>query len=414
MRTKPPLKWALPEVVHPDKTRCFQILIPDDPGYIGAFYGAMYLLSKPYAWENDPAHTALEVGAVMRDVFDQLIFHGACQTPPADIGGLLEDFEMPLRVDCDCNVFVTCCDGTEKQILTADQIQLLLASQPGSGTPTIPPGGCQTIHGTMGARDPWYLPALVSDGDTIEVMNTDGGWNDGDLSRWWCGDGQRFVGNACVGLEEQLPGDPLPTANHMCIIALINGSYYDVSHGPLTVPSGISNQQVLLLANDSAPSDNSGTQTFDVQVCNNQPAAWSHEFDFALTTLGWQVRDHGQWTAGLGWQSVLIHTSDYKDELEIEFLNATAFTLTRFAVQVDATLGAGSANIGLGRNTPGTYFVLTPILSGLNTYDSGAVSLGSTTNLYIDGLVGEGGSDPGGLMTIGHVSVSGLGFDPFV
>jgi hypothetical protein len=65
-------KWVLPTVVNPGVQRCYQVKVPDDPQHIAAFFGAMYALTKPYNWEDDSAHTAIDVGAVWDDIYQQL------------------------------------------------------------------------------------------------------------------------------------------------------------------------------------------------------------------------------------------------------------------------------------------------------------------------------------------------------
>lgn len=67
-----PMKWPLPETLHPAGRVCYQVSIPNEVHYIGAFLGAMFLLTKPYAWADDPDHTAIEVGAVWRDIYNEL------------------------------------------------------------------------------------------------------------------------------------------------------------------------------------------------------------------------------------------------------------------------------------------------------------------------------------------------------
>lgn len=60
--------YELPEVVNPP-TITFCIEVPDDEIHLRAFWGALWALSRPYNWSDDEAHTALEVGAVWRDLW---------------------------------------------------------------------------------------------------------------------------------------------------------------------------------------------------------------------------------------------------------------------------------------------------------------------------------------------------------
>src|SRR5205807_1394561 len=48
---------------------CFQIRIPNNRGYLSAFYGAIGQLGQWRTWALDDAHTAKEVAAVWRDIY---------------------------------------------------------------------------------------------------------------------------------------------------------------------------------------------------------------------------------------------------------------------------------------------------------------------------------------------------------
>lgn len=63
-------RYILPAVIDPPRI-CVQIEIPNDLHHIIAFWGHFELLARAYSWGNDEAHTALEVAAVWRDVWDK-------------------------------------------------------------------------------------------------------------------------------------------------------------------------------------------------------------------------------------------------------------------------------------------------------------------------------------------------------
>jgi len=429
MPNQKPLKWPLPEVLHPDDTVCFQLEIPNDRAYVGAFYGAMFLLSKPYAWADDPGHTALEVGKIFKEIFYG-IRRDNCTVCPSIPGITIEDVDMGLRVDCDCNVFITCCDGTEKQILTANQVRDLIGGQPGGGSEQPQPGGgCVTYHGTMGAREAWYVPTLVSDGDTIELLSLEGAWNDGDLSRWYCGDGERFVGGACIGLQATDPGDPLPTAPHMSIVALVGSTYYDLTSGPVTIGGGVSNEQLTLAPNDSDLTNNSGSITFDMKVCNNQGAPWSHLLDLTIDPSGWQIDTlggelAGQWTPGIGFQAVngdfMGLGADSVTDLKISTINFGEFHLLSFQIFYDST--TGSFNTGV------PFFNVNYLDSGHGETNLISIAPGTGSGLIasfsgdqdcfgfvIDTVTSEmSGGTGDGASRIFRMAITGIGFDPFV
>lgn len=358
MPKQKPMKWVLPNVVHPPDTICFQINVPNERQYLAAFYGAIFLLSKPYAWGDDPSHTALEVGAVWRAIFDNLIAGNCTVCPTPQPGGLIEDFEMPLRVDCDCNVFVTCCDGTEKQILTAQQVKDLLQGQPSTGSPQPPPGGgCVTYHGVMGANGAWYVPTVVNTGDTLEFLRADGVTNDGGNIAWRAPDGGLFFAGANTGVTTTVGSDPLPAVPHLKVIANIDGTFYDVYPGPFTVPSVPLNSQVTLQVNDDPISNDSGTITFDLKVCNNQAGSWTSTLDFTTSPYASFVGGaFASWAVGSGYQGVTNGGVPNWAQLDITL---DSCTITSVTMIYDALTPGGSSDVvffeidGGGYGTPG-------------------------------------------------------------
>lgn len=408
------MKWPLPEVVHPTGTLCFQINVPNEIHYVAAFYGAMFLLTKPYAWGDDSAHTALEVGKVWMSIYDKLA-PGGCASPTPPFGhGIDQEDLMPLRVDCDCNVFVTCCDGTEKQIFTADQVIKLL-SNGGAGTPQPQPGGgCQIYHMTVPAGTIGQLiPTVVNTGDTIDLSNLAGAWYSGSVS-WHCPDGGIFF-VACTGAEEFSGSSQMPAVPVGRVIALIDGTYYDILGSTFTVPGGIINQQITLLMNTDTPSTASGSITLDAQVCNNQAAAFTHTFDLAISPAGWTVRDQGFWTAGVGFtDGTVTYAGTVFRGADINRLSVPAFTLTRLQAFGNAVLGVSPLVFGIGASSPGAYIASQTPVSGANYLDTGLINVAGVTDLYCDLIPGrQVGVDPGGSCVIYKIIVDGIGTDPF-
>lgn len=311
MAKQQPMRWPLPEVVHPDSVVCYTIKVPNERHYIGAFLGAMFLLSKPYAWGNDTSHTALEVGKVWGKIFDDLI-SGECSIPQIQHGAEIED-AMPLRIDCDCNVWVTCCDGTEKQILTADQVRAMIQGQPGTGEPQPPAGGGSRQYcGILQARGHYLLPLVVNTGDVVTVDSADGAWNDpddpGGFAIWRLANGDQFFGGFDVGFPHTDSSDPVPTANHMQLLLAFGDTptYQAVAVGtPFTIPSGIVNGQLWLQANDSNITNDNGELNVCVTVQNNQATAWSSTFDFRLNSYASLFTlAYGNWTPGTGYVGI--------------------------------------------------------------------------------------------------------------
>lgn len=151
--------------------------------------------------------------------------------------------------------------------------------QPGGGTPQPQPGGGQTCyHGQFPATGSWLVPTVVNAGDTVVLSNATGAGQDGILGPWKCPNGQTFFAGQCIGIAGPVGSDPLPTANHMELLFYIDGTYYSAMGGPVTVPGGVSNAEVLVVVNDSTTTDNSGSYSFDVCVTNNAVMSWSHEW----------------------------------------------------------------------------------------------------------------------------------------
>lgn len=133
-RKNPPMRWALPEVVDPENRLCYSVPVPDDRLHIAAFMGALFLLTKPYSWANDEDHTALDVAAVWKPIFDEVSEQGHPESCGASVPGILcisgtfaDDaygYEPILTLDC-LNPYVlgtgwqSCYDSVQnKQVLS--------------------------------------------------------------------------------------------------------------------------------------------------------------------------------------------------------------------------------------------------------------------------------------------------------
>lgn len=90
-------KWKLPTNPSPEGFFCISVNVPDDPEWIGKFYGQIYMLSQQIYWDRDDAHTAKDVAAKWLDVYSDTLAGGCdvpcvCTIPPAfgiDLGFVL-------------------------------------------------------------------------------------------------------------------------------------------------------------------------------------------------------------------------------------------------------------------------------------------------------------------------------------
>jgi len=358
-RSGPLARWPLPDVVYPTKTRCFQVEVPDDIHYIGAFYGAMYSLTQSNRWAQDSAHTAAKVSRVWGRIFDRLLA-GEC-VPDSKINICESDYEMSIceQLRFHNGVLQGYCCGEWVNISGQPPGGIGAGGQPGDGSQQpAPGGGCQTYHGKMGANLAWYVPTVVNSGDTINITNPGGAWNDGAEIAWRCWNGGTFFAGNCTGITALSGSDPLPTVPHMAMLALINGTYYDLTAGPLTIPGGVVNAQVLLVPNDSTPSDDPGTIEFDITVCNNQAGSWTSLLDFTINPYASFVGGvFASWAMGTGYQGVVNGGVPNWAQLDIT-LDSCAIDMAEMVY--DALTPGGGSNVvffqenGGGYGTPGT------------------------------------------------------------
>lgn len=268
--------------------------------------GSLKQLLLQTTWKTTDAD---ELWLVQQRAMDLLnCFMNAVPPQPPLLGGLVEDFVMPIRVDCDCNVFVTCCDGSEVQLALKDMLDQ--PNQP-SGAPQPPAGGGQQAYSQcLLPGKASILPTVVNTGDTLSVESINGAWNDttNEGFIWRTGDGlYYFLGAGQVGTEVYFGTDPVPTSPHMSLIAYIDGNFYGLyPGGGLTVPAGIVNQQVSIMVNtDAAAADMNGQVCFVINVVNNQGALWTFDCDFRISPSGFVAGSPlfiaGKWVLGSGW-----------------------------------------------------------------------------------------------------------------
>jgi len=316
MPKQKPLKWVIPEVINPDESVCFTVPVPNDIHHIGAFYGAMFLLSKPYAWADDPDHKALEVAAVWKEIFDNL---ERCMPEDWRIRLNPDDCTIIQQFDEDLGIFIDVID-LACAVDTIFGEEFPPTNPPGRGQPGEQPGGgdpdpgtCFDLDLTIHANQRTLIPLPIAEGWTISFSNVRGAWNDGYapfVGEWYCWQGFQFILGTCQSAYHRPAEmtDPLSTAYHMQLIFQIPGSTY-VAVDPTTaytVPSMTPDGSYWIQANDGPLDDNSGDISLHVQACS--PGS-SHTYDFKVSDGGFAPDDTiigtlnpaPIWTDGVGW-----------------------------------------------------------------------------------------------------------------
>jgi len=327
-------------------TRCIQIQIPDDDGWERDAYSELYRLALWMLWERD----IVKNGKPVADRWLKAIRTWKhCDGTPSPVAGLLEDFDMPLRVDCDCNVFVTCCDGSEKQILTADQVMKLSAGQPGPSSTPPAPGECKLYDFGLDSGKSYLLPSLVSTGDQLTLSQLDGATTDVEpLGRWNCPSGDLYFGGVCQPVTQTDPGAPAPSLPIGIPLYLIDGTYYD-ARVAVTMPGGVANKPGQVVCNYAAGGGFAGRITGVLQVCNNQAGSWLLSENLVIgsghITPSTNGFDGGQsvWIPGSGWADVACHsnlmnTARY-NILYVDILFANPVVLTHLDILYDTVVG---------------------------------------------------------------------------
>jgi hypothetical protein len=318
--------------------------------------------------EQGRAFNLIEIFASAQRCVTELVQHG---TEIEDIVGI--------RVDCDCNVWITCCDGTEVQLATVGMLQQ--PSQPGGGSPQPPSGGGQVCYeGQLDASGLWLAPVAVSTGDVIELSSASGAGNDGVTGLWRCPDGSQFFAGACVGYPVLDGGDPLPGTARMRLIWNIDGTFYDAMAGPITVPSGVSNAQAVLQVNDDVLAGNSGTYAIKVCVTNNATETWDHTWNLLFEPGPFHIESgFGSWSPGIGWRGTDGGSSD--SLLLLRQNDDAAITLFETVVQVTA-LGGTSTTNAIKHDDPAVTLVTASLAAGYNSLSTGPILI--TDGMFID------------------------------
>jgi hypothetical protein len=304
--------------VWPENTRCIEIDIPDDPQYTAEFLGALQYLAYWFNYDRNYAHDGARTAALWKKAIRSIRACTPCPPPPPPMigGGFFEDNFMYRQDGCKLQISV----GTDPDTGEPCWCTIFDASlcnnpgQPGAPQPQPKPGQCINYTLKLNAAHQALVPTTVSSGDTIALVTANGAGTDG-TPFWYCPDGSTFFAGACTGGCSHNPADPLSTYCHMAIIGDVGGTFFPLVSTPYVVPSGVSNQQILLQVNDSTLGDNSGEYVVGVTVCrSNATLDWCATINLALTSGGItaSMEDDstvaGTWSPGVGWRDALFHT----------------------------------------------------------------------------------------------------------
>lgn len=412
-----------PKNLKPKGWRCIQFMIPDDDEWEHLAYSVLYdQLARTWTnWGRTGDDTGSKLCQIWRKALKTWT-HCKTELDTAYVG--LED-DMPFfREVCEngkCYLEFQCCPDEWIRIANSDQI-VAPANSPGDGVPQPPPGQSQQICGTIYANQPGIIPFPLNSGDQISIQATGSG-NDGGEVAWRCPDGSTYFAGACVPLTGHVDlSDPLPTALHMALILKVGTNYYDLTN-PVTIPSGVSNAQGTIQANDSDLSNNSGSYQVCTTYQNNQAPTWTQEFDFALssTTVWTPINVDagaplGVWNAGQGWHSVAassggtpIQAVELQSSTAINHLsNVTVNLIYQNSDHVSTFSAVGvlvNGTLELGKNTP--------YADGSHT-ESVDLSIDSVTDIkvYVQSCPDSTCTIPGSGL-IAKITLSGTGTNPF-
>jgi hypothetical protein len=425
-------RWPLPIVVNPPDHLCVLVKVPNDQNHIAAFLGAIYELTRPYSWQNDTAHTAIQAGAVWQPIFDalrlELCSAFVCPLP-------IDDWEDEMAL-CDQIRFqdgklqVMCC-GVWTDVTGQPPQGIGGGSQPGGGSGTPAAGTCRKYQGALNAQEQWLCPAVVSAGDTVQITKINGAWTDGGAN-WFCPTGTIFYAGLCTVGSGVDGGDPLPASPHMGLLSKIDGTFDYIGDLAIhTVPAGVSNKLLILQANDSSLTDDSGQITFEIEVCNNAPAQWTHSWNFALddgrfVAENGSVSGHyGDWTPGTGWTSTdgTEPGPELLRDVVIDLPAVTAFHLLTATFTFNLTKGAYTTGFEnavrvIANQVAGSTDLITIVnpaaVSGDGQVQAAALSVAGVISLTL--LVLASSSNTGGPLTgssaVVALTITGDGPEP--
>lgn len=380
--------------------------------YLPYIIGSLKQLLLQSTWQYD---TLEELDLQQQRIFDLLyLFSIASETPPgrSTLGVESEMAMIRQNPDNPCQL-QTSVDGVTWCTFADFSLCQQFGSQPGITPPPSSGGGTQQTCGVLNANGHYLVPAVVSSGDQITLQASGAGYDgvENDFGPLWrLPNGDQFVGGIDVGFPTNYSTDPIPSANHMTIIAVIGATPVLVAlplNTPVNVPSGISNAQLYLEVNDDDITDNLGSYQICVKIKNNAAAAWHHDFDFTIApgpfaNFTGGGTDTVVWHPGVGW---VCPSSSGFNALRIDATIPTTHITRECA---DFTFTSTRTSGGQFHSQLGS----SPWNSLAPGSETDCVD-GSYTGTLVE-IAGDGtGMSSGGTVTITGAHFEGTGTDPF-
>jgi len=448
----PRAKWPLPDIVHPENSVCYRVLVPDNTYYISAFMGSLATLGSAISWADDSGHTAVEVANVWREIADNLEECGIM-----DVRQGLED-KCILEKTTDNETWEQFADLS----LCPPKIRRnsgILEWFDGSNWIPLPGGNDERFTGTF---DPAWPEGTVPPGQTAQCLAATNIYTQYYQSFLQVNDfftvgklaseavlvisgiiaifvpvefavfefltlmlGAFTEGGDAVA--DLISEDTLEVL--LCALdchALADGSFdalgfagvlADVGTG---IEPGLTQAVVLFWLNSLGPvglsrmANASGPTSGDCADCGCEGATWSQEFDFTVSDGGFHQRGGdpwltATWVSGQGWTT---NEAPYELAIDRAFDHASNITYGEIDWSTDApdhSCNGSQQLIHLAVFGEGIVFDVCDV-GTLDGHRTGTCDINVTTSQNL-------GSNPyctgGTYFTIKRIFVSGTGINPF-
>lgn len=426
--------YDLPSVIYPPDNVCYSVKIPNDPGYIKAFLGAVFDTTLWISWQRDAAHNGILAAQVMKAIWNDLEQQSCNSNPPEQISIGVDIGDVMIRQNpanpCQLQSSV---DGTNWCTFADFSLCTPSSNQPGPGSPQPGPNGGQECYQIqMPGSQFAFLPTNVSTGDILQIQSPKGAVSSSHNALWRCEDGGQFFAGQNVGYPQMFGTDPLPGSPSGSLMAVVDGVNYFIGAGSWTVPAGISNQPLLFAVNDVDTVGLSGSYQFQVCVTNNQAGTYTHTFDFTLSAGAWTANSpiypaggipYCTWNSGQGFvgNCESVGGGDYLVAANAQLAtpagpNISSITMTFDKESTGGPTGDVSVRLYYGGSSTYDEAHLTPVPNGPGQTIVMNNSASRTPTYLVITVSSQENTDPscaGGIAVISSIVVTGAGVDPF-